>query len=43
MTVVVSKVGNTVDVKELVSDSIESLKASSSGDAGNGLAGVVMG
>jgi hypothetical protein len=43
VTVVVSKVGNTGDVKEVVSDSKESHKASSSGDASDGLAGVVMG
>jgi hypothetical protein len=43
VTVVDSKVGNTVDVKEMMSDSIESHEASSSGDARDGLAGVVMG
>ena len=43
MTVVVSKVGTTDAVKEVVSDSIESNEASKSGDARDGLAGVVMG
>ena len=43
MTVVVSKVGNTDAVKEVVSDSIESNEASKSGDARDGLAGVMLG
>ena len=43
MTVVVSKVGTTGDVKVVVSDSMESYEASKSGDARDGLAGVVMG
>ena len=43
MTVVVSKVGNTGDVKVVVCDSMESNEASKSGDARDGLAGVMMG
>ena len=43
MTVVVSKVGTTDAAKEVVSDSMESHEASKSGDARDGLAGVVMG
>ena len=43
MTVVVSKVGTTGNTKEVVSDSMESNEASKSGDARDGLAGVVMG
>ena len=43
MTVVVSKVGNTDAAKVVVSDSMESYEASKSGDARDGLAGVVMG
>ena len=39
----VSIVGNTGDVKVIVSDSMESHEASKSGDARDGLAGVVMG
>jgi len=43
VTVVVSKVSTTGDVKVVVSDSIESNEASKSGDARDGLAGAVMG
>ena len=43
MTVVASKVGTTSDTKEVVSDSMESKEASKSGDARDGLAGVMMG
>ena len=43
MTVVVFKVGTTDAVKEVVSDSIESNEASKSGDARDGLAGVMLG
>ena len=43
MTVVASKVGTTDAAKEVVSDSMESHEALKSGDARDGLAGVVMG
>jgi hypothetical protein len=43
VTVVVFKVGTTDAVKEVVSDSIESNEASKSGDARDGLAGVMLG
>ena len=43
MTVVVSKVGTTDAAKDVVRDSMESNEASKRGDAGDGLAGVVMG
>ena len=39
----VSKWGTTDVAKEVVSDSMESNEASKCGDAGDGLAGVVMG
>ncbi len=43
MTVVVSSVGATDAAKEVVSNSMESYTVSGSGDARDGLAGVVFG